>query len=73
MWLEILAQKIALNQNGKIEWFFGHWHGDFDFKVELDSALDSIADSANAKSRLQINAHCLYEEALRISTQANTN
>ncbi|MGX3098289.1 metallophosphoesterase family protein [Helicobacter sp. 23-1046] len=73
VWLEILAQKIALNQNGKIEWFFGHWHGDFDFKVELDSALDSIADSANAKSKLTINAHCLYEEALRISTQANTN
>ena len=59
VWLEILAQKIALNQSGKIEWFFGHWHGDFDFCVELDSE----------KTRLQINAHCLYEEALRISVQ----
>lgn len=94
MWLELLAQKLALKQSGKIEWFFGHWHGDFDFCVEIQNADYENLDSRNADKtkgannvdraksvkntdsdksadsaldfgenlRLQINAHCLYDE-----------
>lgn len=56
MWLELIAQKLALRQSGKIEWFFGHWHSDFDFHITLQNALDST-------KTLQINAHLLYDEA----------
>lgn len=55
VWLELLAQKLALRQSGKIEWFFGHWHSDFDFNIKIQNELDS------SKS-LQINAHLLYGE-----------
>ena len=55
VWLEILAQKLALRQSDKIEWFFGHWHSDFDFNVEIENALDST-------KTLRIHAHLLYDE-----------
>ncbi len=58
VWLEVLLQKIALNQSGRIEWFFGHWHSDCDFSVEIPSPCDSQI--------LQINAHLLYNEVLRV-------
>lgn len=48
VWLELLAQRLALKQSGKIEWFFGHWHGDFDFCVEIQNADYENLDSRNA-------------------------
>lgn len=59
MWLEILTQKLALKQGGEIEWFFGHWHSDFDFKIAIENELDS-------QKTLQIHAHLLYEEIYRV-------
>ena len=35
--------------------FFGHWHSDFDFNVEIENALDST-------KTLRIHAHLLYDE-----------
>lgn len=55
VWLELLAQKLALKQSDKIEWFFGHWHSDFDFNIEIQNTLDS-------SKTLQINAHLLYDD-----------
>ncbi|MGX2981683.1 metallophosphoesterase family protein [Helicobacter sp. 23-1045] len=81
VWLEILAQKIALNQSGKIEWFFGHWHSDLDFKVEIDSPLnlhESAFDSRESNTdlpkdlpqTLTINAHLLYEETYIVGSES---
>lgn len=74
VWLEILAQKIALNQSGKIEWFFGHWHSDFDFKVEIDSSKNSRESNVNLPNdtpqTLTINAHLLYEETYIVGSES---
>lgn len=70
VWLEILAQKIALNQSGSIEWFFGHWHSDLDFKVEIDSRESGVDLPNDSPQKLIINAHLLYEETYIVGRES---
>lgn len=48
----ILEALIAKQKNEALEWFFGHWHEDFDF-----------SDDFGSKQKIRINAHLLYNEA----------